>query len=91
MLVDSYTSGNVEVGGESLSYELITGSEGPAVMYLPALDCPKYDLKATILKRFCQSTKRTYVSADWFGVGESSGDFSQGTVSRWTSDTIAVS
>ncbi|KAG5181418.1 Alpha/Beta hydrolase protein [Tribonema minus] len=59
-------------------------------MYLPALDCPKYDLKATVIKRFCQGTKRTYLSADWFGVGESTGDFAQGTVTRWTADTIKL-
>jgi hypothetical protein len=83
--------GVLENNGDTISYDFSPGSVNPAVMYLPALDCPKSDLKATIIKRYCQSTERSYLSADWFGVGESSGDFTKGTVSRWTADTIKVS
>ncbi|CAN0216545.1 unnamed protein product, partial [Phaeothamnion confervicola] len=77
-------------GPDEVSYDLFYGPESPTVVYLPAFDSPKNDLKATIIERLCSTMGRTYLSADWYGVGRSTGDFSKGTVTRWAEDTIKL-
>ena len=46
--------------------------------------------KATALEAMCREQKRAFVRFDYFGHGESSGDFTDGTIGRWTEDVISV-
>ena len=75
-------------GDDMISYDILEGPENPAVLYLPAFDTPKNDLKASIIERYCRNSGHTYISADWYGCGSSTGNFEDGTLSRWTEDTI---
>jgi len=46
--------------------------------------------KALFLQGYCGERRRAYVRFDYFGHGRSSGDFADGTISRWRDDAIAV-
>ena len=46
--------------------------------------------KALFLENYCRRRQRAYVRFDYFAHGESSGDFTDGTISRWRDDAIAV-
>jgi pimeloyl-ACP methyl ester carboxylesterase len=46
--------------------------------------------KALFLEQYCRRHGRNYVRFDYFGHGESSGDFADGTIGRWAEDAIAV-
>jgi pimeloyl-ACP methyl ester carboxylesterase len=39
---------------------------------------------------YCRRNSRAFVRFDYFGHGESSGDFADGTISRWRDDAVAV-
>lgn len=61
---------------------------GPPVLYLPGLFSPKSEGKSINLRAFCKKQGYTFMSADYYGTGKSSGNFVDGTISRWTADTI---
>jgi len=42
------------------------------------------------LENMCRSRGYSYLTADYYGVGRSAGDFKDGTPSKWTSDTIRL-
>lgn len=46
--------------------------------------------KASALAEACRAQGRAYVRFDYFGHGQSSGDFAAGTIGRWAEDVIAV-
>jgi len=46
--------------------------------------------KASVLHGACREAGRSFVRFDYFGHGESSGDFADGTIGRWRSDALAV-
>jgi pimeloyl-ACP methyl ester carboxylesterase len=46
--------------------------------------------KALALEAFCRERGQGYVRFDYLGHGESSGDFADGTIGRWTDDALAV-
>jgi hypothetical protein len=46
--------------------------------------------KAQTLAEWAWSQGRAFVRFDYFGHGQSSGDFAQGTVTRWRDDALAV-
>ena len=46
--------------------------------------------KAQALAEWAWSQGRAFVRFDYFGHGESSGDFAKGTVTRWRDDALAV-
>jgi pimeloyl-ACP methyl ester carboxylesterase len=46
--------------------------------------------KATVLHAACAESGRSFVRFDYFGHGESSGAFADGTIGRWRSDALAV-
>src|SRR6202035_2711444 len=39
---------------------------------------------------YCRRAGRAYLRFDYFGHGRSSGDFTDGTISRWRDDAVAV-
>ncbi|CAM9186478.1 unnamed protein product [Chrysoparadoxa australica] len=77
-------------GEDIIAYDVRYGPNEPTLVYLPAFDSPSGDIKASSLKHACLRTGRTYATADWYGVGKSTGNFRAGTISRWYEDTIKL-
>ena len=46
--------------------------------------------KALFLEEYCRRRDQAYVRFDYFGHGESGGDFAEGTISRWREDAVTV-
>jgi pimeloyl-ACP methyl ester carboxylesterase len=46
--------------------------------------------KALFLDEYCRRNGRAFVRFDYFAHGQSSGDFADGTISRWRDDAVAV-
>jgi len=46
--------------------------------------------KALFLDAYCRERGRAYVRFDYSGHGQSSGDFADGTISRWRDDAVSV-
>ena len=46
--------------------------------------------KASALEAACAAAGRAFVRFDYFGHGQSTGDFAHGTIGRWRDDAIAI-
>jgi len=62
----------------------------PEVLFLGGFKSDMRGTKATYLQNLCQSRGQTVTCFDYFGHGISSGNFTQGTIGRWLSDTLAI-
>jgi pimeloyl-ACP methyl ester carboxylesterase len=90
-LVESGRDLNIEVEeGVNICYDAIKEEkpDGPPVLYLPGLLSPKSEGKSINLRAFCKKQGYSFLCADYYGTGKSSGNFVDGTISRWTQDTI---
>jgi pimeloyl-ACP methyl ester carboxylesterase len=65
-------------------------AKGPGVLWLSGFKSEMNGTKAAALDAWAERTGRGYTRFDYFGHGASSGDFRQGTVSRWRDDALAV-
>eukprot|EP01035_Chromulina_nebulosa_P018941 gene18941-24749_t len=93
MSINSVSGRNLVINIENndISYDIARGSANkPAIMFLPGLIRQKDDAKSITLKSICKKLGLTFLCADYLGVGKSSGKFEDGSISRWTSDTIAI-
>src|SRR5579864_5093649 len=61
----------------------------PEVLFLGGFHSDMTGTKATFLESICEKRHQTYTRFDYFGHGLSSGDFMEGTIGRWLSDTLA--
>jgi hypothetical protein len=75
--------------GEQLAWRRVAGA-GPAVVWLGGFRSDMAGTKAEALADWAQARGRAYVRFDYFGHGESTGDFAQGTITRWREDALAV-
>lgn len=75
--------------GARVAWRRVAGS-GPAVVWLGGFRSDMAGTKAQALADWALATGRAYVRFDYFGHGESSGDFAQGTITRWREDALAV-
>lgn len=75
--------------GSHLAYRLTKGS-GPALVFLPGYMSDMEGGKATAIFDWAQATGRTCLLLDYTGCGQSSGDFADGTLSRWRKETRAL-
>jgi pimeloyl-ACP methyl ester carboxylesterase len=62
----------------------------PGVVFLGGFASDMNGTKATALHEFCAGRGQAFVRFDYFGHGQSSGDFRDGTIGRWTEDALAV-
>lgn len=86
----SETSGYLaRPGGEHVAWRKVEG-RGPAVVWLGGFKSDMAGTKAQALADWALAAGRAYVRFDYFGHGESSGDFRQGTITRWREDALAV-
>src|SRR3989344_8533220 len=75
--------------GSRLAWRLVEGA-GPPVVWLGGFKSDMTGTKAEALADWALAQGRAYVRFDYFGHGASSGDFAEGTITRWREDAIAV-
>jgi pimeloyl-ACP methyl ester carboxylesterase len=75
--------------GANIAYLKRTGT-APGVVWLGGFKSEMIATKATALDQWAQRTGHAYVRFDYFGHGASSGNFRDGTVTRWRDDALAV-
>jgi pimeloyl-ACP methyl ester carboxylesterase len=76
-------------GGERLAFRQVAG-EGPTVVWLSGYRSDMTGTKAEAIAEWAKTYGRACVRFDYFGHGESSGDFLQGSITRWRADALAV-
>jgi len=76
-------------GGATIAYHRLPGA-APGIVFLGGFRSDMTGNKALFLEDYCRQHGRAYVRFDYFGHGASSGDFAEGTVSRWRDDSLAV-
>ena len=67
-----------------------TQNTGTGVVWCGGLKSDMEGSKATALHGWAERQGRNYVRFDYFGHGASTGRFRDGTVTRWTQDTVQV-
>ena len=75
--------------GETIAYHVLEG-KAPGVMVLGGLMSDMSGTKALALEAHCRAQGRAFTRFDYFGHGESSGAFTDGTIGRWHADTLQV-
>ena len=75
--------------GHRLAWRKVEGA-GPTVLWLGGFRSDMAGTKAQALADWAQARGRAYVRFDYFGHGESDGDFADGTITRWRDDALAV-
>jgi hypothetical protein len=75
--------------GSTLAWRRVDG-EGPTVVWLGGFHSDMAGTKAEVLAEQAKATGGSYLRFDYFGHGESSGQFRDGTISRWRADALAV-
>ena len=75
--------------GAKLAWRRVEG-EGPTVVWLGGFRSDMAGTKAQALADWARATGRAYLRFDYFGHGESGGDFREGTITRWREDALAV-
>jgi len=75
--------------GSSLTYSYREGRH-PGVLFLGGFMSDMTGTKASFLDDFCKKQGLAYCRFDYFGHGASSGDFLDGTITRWKNDAIAI-
>jgi pimeloyl-ACP methyl ester carboxylesterase len=75
--------------GEQLAWRRMAG-EGPTVVWLGGFRSDMAGSKAEALAQWAEGRGHDYLRFDYFGHGESSGDFLQGSITRWRADALAV-
>lgn len=75
--------------GRKLAYKYHQG-KGPTIVFFPGLMSDMEGSKAVALDEFCRSRGQAYVRFDYSGHGQSSGEFTDGTIGAWAKDAMAV-
>lgn len=75
--------------GRRIAYRHAAG-EGPTVVFLPGYKSDMAGGKATAVIDAAQAQGRAALLLDYSGCGESSGDFADGTLSRWREEVLAL-
>ena len=79
--------------GRRIAYRFNPGSaaaSGPALVFLPGYKSDMAGSKATAVLDWATAQDRACLLLDYSGCGESSGDFADGTLSRWRDEVIAL-
>jgi pimeloyl-ACP methyl ester carboxylesterase len=75
--------------GERIAYRRTEG-RGPGILWLGGFHSDMNGIKAQAMAEWAQRSGRALVRFDYFGHGASSGEFQNGTISRWRDDAVAV-
>lgn len=76
-------------GGHGIAYHAIAG-KSPAVIFCSGFKSDMTGTKAVALAQWAQRSGQAFIRFDYFGHGQSSGAFTDGTISRWSEDALAV-
>jgi pimeloyl-ACP methyl ester carboxylesterase len=66
------------------------GAKLPGIVFLSGFKSDMTGTKASTLDEFCHARGLGFLRFDYSGHGESSGDFLDGTISRWFADALAA-
>lgn len=75
--------------GAMIAYRHTPG-KGPGVMFLTGFKSDMQGGKALALEAYCKARGQAFTRFDYFGHGESSGAFEDGTIGRWATDAVHV-
>lgn len=75
--------------GNKVAYNRVDGVS-PGVVFLHGLMSDRDGTKALALENHCARAGLSCIRFDMFGHGASSGDFRDGSISRWTEDAVEV-
>ncbi|HEY5239523.1 MAG TPA: alpha/beta hydrolase [Rhizomicrobium sp.] len=75
--------------GETIAYEQRAG-KAPGIVWLGGFKSDMTGTKATALDATATRKGRAFLRFDYFGHGQSSGDFRKGTITRWRNDALDV-
>jgi pimeloyl-ACP methyl ester carboxylesterase len=75
--------------GEGLAWRRVAGA-GPTVVWLGGFRSDMAGSKAQALAEWAGIHGRDFLRFDYFGHGQSTGDFLQGSITRWRADALAV-
>ena len=75
--------------GRKIAYRFTTGA-APALVFLPGYMSDMQGGKATALFEWATARGQACLLLDYSGCGESSGDFADGTLSRWRDEVLAL-
>jgi len=79
----------LDVDGTDIAYRRIEGG-GPGVVWLGGYRSDMLGTKAETLAAWAERTGRAYLRHDYSGHGESGGAFTEGTISKWLGESLAV-
>ena len=75
--------------GERLAWRKVEGAS-PCVVWLGGFRSDMAGAKAQALADWAEASGRAFVRFDYFAHGQSSGDFLDGTITRWRQDVLTV-
>lgn len=81
------------LNNETLAYQKIDGrcdDEKPGVIFLGGSQSNMHATKATAVRDFCAQDKRLCICFDYYGHGQSSGKYEDGSIGHWLDDTLAI-
>jgi pimeloyl-ACP methyl ester carboxylesterase len=84
--IKKYTYGN----GDFLTYNLVEGYKKPGIIFLAGFKSNKEGIKALELEKLSIEEGFKYIRFDYFGHGESSGRFEDGTISLWLDNVLTI-
>jgi|TARA_B110000438_G_scaffold287888_1_gene320704 pimeloyl-ACP methyl ester carboxylesterase len=67
-----------------------TPGKSPGVIFLTGFKSDMNGTKAIALEKFCHARGQAFLRFDYTGHGQSSGNFNDGTIGKWTRDAILV-
>ena len=76
--------------GHRLAYDKVEGTGPCGVMFLCGFRSNRQGDKALAVEAFCRAHNVSFIRFDYFGHGEASGAFADGTLSRWREDALAI-
>ena len=75
--------------GAKIAYHKLSG-KGPGIVFFGGFASDMSGTKALAIETFARRSGQAFLRFDYQGHGESSGEFRDGTISKWLSDSIAV-
>lgn len=81
--------GTVEIDQAKIFYDFLPG-DGPTIFFLPALNHTRHGAKANAIKTWCRRQGRSFLVADYFGMGKSDGEYKDATITRWATDAVKL-
>ncbi|MCE2509672.1 MAG: alpha/beta hydrolase [Alphaproteobacteria bacterium] len=76
-------------GGATIAYHRLSGKT-PGVVFLGGFGSDMTGTKALAVEAFCKTRGHACLRFDYQGHGQSSGDFTDGTIGSWTEDALAA-